>query len=144
MNLKSLPDVNVWLALALQAHPHNPAAKHWFQTLDENDRLFFCRISQTGFLRLLTAITSPDAGPLTQAQAWRVYDAIVRDPRISLTDEPIEINAAFRRVSSRDEASPKRWTDDYFIAFAEASGLTLVTFDRVLASRTGGGILLTP
>ncbi len=54
------------------------------------------------------------------------------------------LDTTFRRLSTRDEVSPKRWTDDYLAAFAEAGSLTLVTFDRALAVRSPTSLLLMP
>jgi uncharacterized protein len=48
-----LPDVNVWIALAADKHVHHNVAKHWFMNI-QADRVLFCRITQLGFLRLLT------------------------------------------------------------------------------------------
>jgi predicted nucleic acid-binding protein len=46
-----LPDVNVWVALTFDSHPHHPSAKTWFDGLTD-EPLFFCRMTQQGFLRL--------------------------------------------------------------------------------------------
>src|ERR1700675_3742111 len=48
-----LPDINVWVSLATEKHAHHELAKNWFQRL-QNERLVFCRLTQLGFLRLLT------------------------------------------------------------------------------------------
>jgi len=48
--------------------------------------------------------------------------------------EPPEIEARFRKRSSRASASPKTWADAWLLAFAEAAGATLITFDRALTS----------
>ena len=79
------PDVNVWLALSYQRHVHHPAAKAWFERLDENARLCFCRFTQLGLLRLLTtdAVMGEDK-VLSQAEAWRAYDRLNGDERISV------------------------------------------------------------
>lgn len=50
MNHPWLPDVNVWLALSLPGHVHQPAAQAWLDGTEEV--LWFCRASQQGFLRL--------------------------------------------------------------------------------------------
>lgn len=65
-----LPDVNVWLALAFNAHLHHPLAKQWFDALS-TDICFFCRLTQQGFLRLATnpSVFSSDA--LTLTDAWQ-------------------------------------------------------------------------
>ena len=46
-------DVNVWIALAAELHTHHRVARHWFRNLAD-DKLVFCRVTQLGFLRLLT------------------------------------------------------------------------------------------
>jgi len=48
-----LPDVNVWIALAADQHIHHNVAKRWFTGI-QDDQVLFCRITQLGFLRLLT------------------------------------------------------------------------------------------
>ena len=50
-----LPDVNVWIALAAERHTLHRAARHWFSKL-QDEKLAFCRLTQLGFLRLLTNI----------------------------------------------------------------------------------------
>lgn len=47
------PDINVWLALAYQGHQHHSAAVAWFRSLKDGN-IHFCRVTQLGFLRLLT------------------------------------------------------------------------------------------
>ena len=80
---------------------------------------------------------------LTQAQAWRVYDTFLEVLRAKLLGEPHGIDPQFRRLSNRDEVSTKYWADAYLAAFAEAAHLTLVTFDRALAGKVHGAILLS-
>ena len=48
-----LPDVNVWIAMYSPGHAHHLAALDWFNGSSESD-LLFCRVTQMGFLRLLT------------------------------------------------------------------------------------------
>jgi predicted nucleic acid-binding protein len=48
------PDVNVWLALSCERHLHYPAARTWFEQLEDSARACFCRLTQIGLLRLLT------------------------------------------------------------------------------------------
>lgn len=73
-----------------------------------------------------------------------MYEQIQSDPRVSFMDEPVGLNAAFRVLSANIEISPKRWSDDYLAAFVKVSGLTLITFDKALAARVQGSLLLTP
>jgi uncharacterized protein len=135
-----LPDINVWLALVYEGHQHHTVAFNWFEQI-ENESLYFCRITQLGFLRLLTqqSVMAVDAKSLRQA--WNVYDSLHADSRIAFAMEPAdeEFENLFRKFSSTSEISPKRWSDAYLLAFAAGTGLELVTFDRALAhlARTG-------
>ena len=82
------PDVNVWIALTYERHAHHLAARNWFQALERDTRLFFCRFTQIGFLRLLTneAVMGRDE-VMGQAQAWEVYDRWIEDARVLFIDE---------------------------------------------------------
>jgi len=82
--------------------------------------------------------------PLTQSEAWQAYEDLLVDPRIDFIGEPPSAQSVFYRISNRNEVSPKRWQDDYLLAFAEAANLTFITFDRALAARAPSSILLTP
>ena len=137
-----LPDVNIWLALVYAAHPHHLAVRRWFELLNEADALAFCRVTQMGFLRLVTQQKVVGAGVLTQAQAWAAYDRLLLDPRITYLPEPDHLEAGFRTLTAREAASPKLWTDDYLLAFAQAAGLALFTLDRALAGRSAAAFLL--
>ena len=79
----------------------------------------------------------------TQVQAWADYDSLLNnDDRIGLIDEPTDIERSFRAASLQKNPATKTWTDSYLIAFAEASNLSLVTFDRAVASRAPSSHLL--
>jgi toxin-antitoxin system PIN domain toxin len=137
------PDVNVWLALTYERHVHHAAARRWFAALDDDARLFFCRMTQFGLLRLLTtaAVMGGD-GVLGQAAAWKAYDRWLGDERVALLPEPAAIEPAFRAYSRRRQAAPKDWADSYLAAFAAEADLTLVTFDAALYHRSGRAIRL--
>ncbi len=63
-----LPDVNVWLALVNPRHPHHPpAVGYWEQTAAP--RIFICRITMLGLLRLSTHKLVMGGAPYTVAQA---------------------------------------------------------------------------
>ena len=113
-------------------------------TVSPQERLVFCRFTQLSVLRLLTTPAIMTTEIMTMRQAWQAVDDLLLDPRIDLVDEPFGIESIFRRHSTRDEVAPKRWQDDYLIAFSEAANLTLITFDRALATRARSSILLTP
>lgn len=82
------------------------------------------------------------ADALTQASAWLVYDAFLKTARSRLIEEPRGIDPIFRRHTDRDEVSTKHWADGYLAAFSIAGKIPLVTFDRALAGKVKGAVLL--
>jgi hypothetical protein len=135
-------DVNVWLALSSPDHEHFPSAWGWYTALPTSNRLVFCRFTQIAFLRLLTTVSVMGPGTLTQSQAWHAYDRWLREAAALFANEPSGLDPAFRSFSSAASVSPKAWADAYLAAFAEAANLTLVTFDRALASKASNSVLL--
>jgi len=137
------PDINVWLALTFRGHAHNAAARSWLASEPEAD-LLFCRLTQLGLLRLLSTAAVMGNQVCSQAAAWRAYDQWVGSGRAAFVDEPPSVEQAFRIVSSSAQSAPKDWVDSYLAAFAQTSGLRLVTFDRALGKRAQGALLLEP
>jgi toxin-antitoxin system PIN domain toxin len=136
------PDLNVWIALSHGAHVHHLAASDWFDSLDSDVRLCFCRFTQLGFLRLLTAEAVMGEDVVGQGEAWALYDRWVTQGGALLLDEPPDLERRFRARTRRRRASPKAWADAYLAAFAEASEVTLVTFDRGFRGRVRPLMLL--
>ena len=135
------PDINVWVALTYEGHAHHSNAAEWFATL--SDATFvFCRFTQLGLLRLLTAEAVMSDEVMTQPQAWAAYDRWLQDPRVELVDEPAEIETRFRALTRLRQPATKDWADSYLAAFATAGQLTLVTFDRGLRAKVKAAILL--
>jgi predicted nucleic acid-binding protein len=99
------------------------------------------------FLRLLTTeavLARFGNPPLTNAQAWSVYQGLLADPRIRYAGEPPGLEPVWEQLALRDAASPKIWMDAYLASFAISVGYRLVTID--LAFKQYGGldlILLT-
>jgi toxin-antitoxin system PIN domain toxin len=141
-----LLDSSIWLAIAISGHEHHTIARDWFEGMDDADRLYFCRQTQQSFLRLLStaAFQAQFADPpLTNEEAWAVYDALMDDDRISLqADEPASLTTIWRDYSSRATASPKLWMDAYLAAFATAGGYRFVTADRGFRQYQGLNLLL--
>jgi predicted nucleic acid-binding protein len=79
---------------------------------------------------------------MTQREAWQVYDRWLDDPRVTFLDEPAGLEGAFREFSRKRIPAPKEWADSYLLAFAEVSGLRLVTFDQVFRSRAKNVLIL--
>ena len=123
-----LPDVNVWIALAAERHTLHRKARQWFRSL-KDERLEFCRLTQLGFLRLLTnkhVMLEEVMGP---SDAWQAYRVLRLDRRIGYSAEPNELSETWQAFTEGPLSSPNLWTDAYLCAFASAAGLTLVTFD---------------
>jgi len=136
------PDVNVWLALAHEIHLHHRVAMEWDEKLSGDAVLTFCRFTQLGLLRLLTNESAMRRDVLTQSNAWNVYDGFLQTTRARFIDEPQGIDLLFRQHTKRDEVSTKQWADGYLSAFAVTAGMPLVTFDRALAGKAKGAVLL--
>ncbi len=129
-----LHDINVWLALAFEAHFHHRAAKARFNALPD-DASAFCRMTQQGFLRLATNPRAMQDDAVSMVDAWRLYDMFAGDPRVSFAHEPAELEPIWRAHTQRESFSTKVWNDAFLAAFAQAGSLTLVTFDRGLAQQ---------
>ena len=139
------PDVNVWIALTYARHVHHEVARAWFEPLDMDERVCFCRFTQLSLLRLLTteAIMGVDE-VMTQAQAWEAYDLWLRDSRVLFMEEPPNLDAVFRSLSRFRYPNPKTWSDAYLAAFAMSSGLRLVTFDQAFQGKIKQLLVLKP
>ena len=129
-----LCDSNVWLAMVLSRHKHHGAAAAWLDTVDRPGSVCFCRMTQQSLLRLLT--TASVMGrygnpPLTNRQAWQVYEHLFADDRICLlTDEPSRLEVRWKSLTTGETSSPKAWMDAYLAGFALAGGHSLVTTDK--------------
>jgi hypothetical protein len=135
-------DINVWLALSSRDHRHFEPAWTWYKRLPPSTVLLFCRITQLGLLRLLTTQSVMGQGTLTQAQAWEAYDRLLETAGADFVDEPAGMESAFRSLSGSQQASPKEWADSYLSALSFTAGVPLITFDRALAAKAKGAVLL--
>lgn len=142
MTSSFLPDINVWVALHHAAHRHHASAAAWFGALPLSDTLVFCRHTQIGLFRLLSTDAVMVGAPLTQRQCWSIYARWIDGGRAWLHPEPPGVDAAFQRLTSADAIAPKLWADAYLAAFAQTARLTLVTFDKALAEKSPGSLLL--
>jgi predicted nucleic acid-binding protein len=79
----------------------------------------------------------------SQTQAWKIYDQWVSSGHAIYVEEQPSLELIFRKLSRSPQAAPKDWADSYLSAFAQASGLRLVTFDQSLARKTQDSLLLT-
>ena len=136
-----LPDVNVWIALTYDRHVHHASASRWLTgILDEE--IFFCRVTELGFLRLLTNRHVMQDDVLNPAQAWQTYDQFRADSRIFFQPEPSGFSEKWRRAEGEIANGPNAWTDAYLAIFAKQMNATVVTFDRGFKAIGGCAITL--
>ncbi len=74
--------------------------------------------------------------------AWRVHDRLYEDERVVFYPEPTDVEDQFRAQTNAATASPKLWADAWLLAFARATGGSVVTFDQALAAQ--GAMCLPP
>lgn len=144
MTSLAFPDLNVWIALTLTSHEHHPIAWKWYRSQARDRELVFCRITQMGFLRLLTTESVAKHETLNQNQAWAAYDQWLNKGGCIYREEPLGTDLEFRDFTNQSTPNPKGWTDSYLAAFAAAGSMSLVTFDRSLSLRAKQAILLVP
>ena len=138
-----LPDVNVWIALSADRHVHHAAARRWFLTLERGGSVF-CRVTQRGFLRLITNRRIMGDEVLNQQDAWEVYEKLARDKRVLFAAEPAEIESVWKRYSQGLFSGTNAWTDAYLAAFAAIHDLMLVSFDRGFQKLEGLNATILP
>jgi toxin-antitoxin system PIN domain toxin len=136
------PDINAWVALTHGRHVHHLVASDWFSSLKSDVRFTFCRFTQLGLLRLLTAEAVMGEDVMDQTSAWAVYDRWLEDGRVSFLEEPPGLDRRFRMLTHSKRAAPKAWADAYLASFAETAQVTLVTFDRAFRGRVRSLLLL--
>jgi toxin-antitoxin system PIN domain toxin len=125
----TLPDINVWVALASDRHFHHGRARDWFATIGEAGAAF-CRVTQMGFLRLLTNSRVMGEDVLSQRQAWSVYEDLARDARVIFALEPPDVEPAWKKLTQGAFRAASLWTDAYIAALALLHSFQVVSFDR--------------
>jgi len=128
------PDVNVWIALSVLAHPHSEQAWKWKSLLPVDDRVLFSRYTQLGLLRLLTNKAVMGDLTLTLSEAWAVYDRWLEDPCVEFCSDPRQVEESFRLATEPfSTQTASKWVGDcWLLAFAQATHSRLITFDKAL------------
>ncbi len=134
-----LLDLNVWLALVVAEHPHHAAARrYWDQqqaTPALGPRVWFCRSTMLGLVRLLTQPKLMGEGALGLADAHAIYQQLRQTEGVGFAGDAESADTLLARWLSDGQAPmPARlWTDAWLAASAEAAGLRLVSFDADFA-----------
>ncbi|HWE53677.1 MAG TPA: TA system VapC family ribonuclease toxin [Bryobacteraceae bacterium] len=124
-----MPDVNVWIALAAELHIHHRLVRGWFGRFGNDDSVSFCRVTQLGFLRLLTNPRVMQDEVLSPADAWLAYSSLRMNASVEYLAEPAELGEVWDAFTPRHANSPNLWTDAYLCAISKAAGVTFVTLD---------------
>ena len=130
--MSCLPDINVWLAIVVERHVLNGPASTWWNQ-DQSDAIGFCRVTQLGLLRHLTNAATMKENPLTNRQAWRVFETLHSDARVRFFPEWPALEALLKSYSNVNQAATNLWGDAYLAAYAAVNDATLVTFDKGFA-----------
>lgn len=77
------------------------------------------------------------AAQKSQADAWRIFDAVADSQRVDWLTESPGVERAWRQIASRPSPSHKLWTDDYLAAMALVERARLVTFDAGFKAYSG-------
>lgn len=136
-----LPDMNVWLALLNEQHVHHSAAVGYWER-SAAPRIFFCRITLLGLLRLSTNKAVMGGVPYTVKQAWAAVQGIVDLPEVGFQAEPDGVDAQMRQFTNQPKFRPVDWTDAYLAALAKQASLRVVTFDRGFGQYAGLNLLV--
>ena len=140
-----LPDVKIWLALALSGHAHHEAARAWLDGVEAFGSICFCRTTQQGLVRLLTTeevLAGYGIPALTNREAWGVVESFMADERITFANEPEGVEETWKAFAIRDTHSPKLWMDAWLAAFALRSGFLLITTDKAFSQFKGLELLM--
>jgi toxin-antitoxin system PIN domain toxin len=140
--MRHLCDVNVFLAAAVEDHPHHQAARNWLNGLSSDDTAEFCRITQAAFLRLLTNEAVLKENAVSNREAAIIYAKLLQDGRVRFQSEPENLERLWLEQASIDTKSPLIWIDAYLASFARLLGMRLVTFDRGFSRYEGLDLLL--
>ena len=136
-----LPDVNVWLALLNERHTHHSAAVQYWEG-SAASRIFFCRTTLLGVLRVSTNKAVMGGAPYTVEQVWQAVQGVIDLPEVSFQAEPEGVDAVMKQFTSQPKFRPDDWTDAYLAALAQRASLRVVTFDRGFGQYAGLNLLM--
>jgi len=127
-----LYDVNIWIALAFDKHPHHALATGAFNEADSLSPAAFCRTSQQAFLRLVTTPAIQECygiREIANEKAWKVWEDLILLPQVGWLDEPPGLQELWGHYGSNRSVAPKVWADAYLAAFAKAYDIEFLTLN---------------
>ena len=136
-----LLDVNVWLALGVEAHAHHECAQKYWENAAAPITAF-CRVTHLAFLRHLSNKSIMGDQVLTPSVAWKKGAEFLALPEVRCLTEPAGLDEQLGKFCALGRMSPNWWTDAYLASFARSAGLRLVTFDQGFSKFSGLDLLL--
>jgi len=134
--LVDLPDVNVWVALSVLEHPHHDrAVKYWIY--EANAEIAFNSQTMMGLVRVLSNAPFTGKPAFSVEEAWQTYRNWRGDRSVIFANEPKRCPILLDHYVQSGAIKPRTWSDAYLAAFAEASKIRLVSFDRDFRSFPG-------
>ena len=130
-----LPDLNVWLALVVQEHPHHALARRYWDDAAMaralGQKQHCCRATMLGLVRLLCQPKLMGEGVLGLAEAHAIYRQLRDTERVAFCADAESADTVLAAWAA-DPSNPlpaRLWSDAWLAATAEAAGLRLVSFD---------------
>lgn len=128
--MPSLVDVNVLLAILHERHAFSAKAIAWLHEKDTTGEVQICRVVQMGVLRLLTRPSIMKDEVLSPTEFWEGWAKLMADDRFRMIEEPAELEAVWRDLTSELPRGQCAETDAYLASFAKSGGLKITTFDK--------------
>ena len=125
--MTDLPDVNVWLALVDENHPHHERAVTYWQDQSAPE-IAFCRVTSLAFLRLGTH-PKVLSRPLTNDEAWDIYQRYRIEAQVDFIHDSPGIDSEFMTMSRVIDFPHHLWSDCYLAALARYRTCRIVSFD---------------
>lgn len=128
--MRSIADVNVFLALMIRPHPAHGAAIDWFEAQPQGS-IGWCLPIKLGVLRLLCNPRVMGDDTLAPTRALDVWGRLAANRRLTEVDRlPADHDARLRQLIAGRSPSPNLWTDAWLAALAICLSCEMVTFDR--------------
>ena len=126
--MTDLPDVNVWLAMVDENHPHHPRALVYWHDQSAPE-IAFCRVTSLAFLRLATH-PKVLSRPLCHDEAWDIHQRYRIEAQVGFIQDSPGIDTEFMTMSRVSNFPHHLWTDCYLAALARYRNCRVVSFDN--------------
>ncbi|WP_367871690.1 TA system VapC family ribonuclease toxin [Luteolibacter sp. Populi] len=123
-----LPDVNVWVALSYDGHPHHSRAQTYWQS-ERAEQAAFCSATMMGMLRILTLNGPMDGRPFTPRRVSEKYSQLSLLSDVGFIPDSSTVRSRIGSWAMEPFFTGKLWTDAWIAALAMENGCRVVSFD---------------